>query len=113
MPKILGSLTDLEHVRISGTNVYGEMPEELGNLSALQNLALSRNKLTGDIPPSFSGLSNLAKFEVENNDLSGKIPLLSSTLTECLLAPGNSFTCSHPDNTICIGSGVDGISYDH
>jgi len=112
LPTSLGSLTDLEHVRISATNVYGEIPEELGYLPLLQNLTLSENKLTGEIPSSFSDLSNLVNFKVAYNDLTGKIPLLSSTLTTCDLKL-NTFTCHQLNNTACSGNNMLGILFDH
>ncbi|KAH9613866.1 hypothetical protein KSS87_005105 [Heliosperma pusillum] len=60
-------------VRLSRTNLTGNIPSELTNLNGLVELWLDGNSLTGDIP-DFSGCSNLKIIHLENNQLTGSIP---------------------------------------
>ena len=81
IPPELGSLSDLEYLRISGsltllTDSYltGAIPPELGSLSNLETLHLSSNFLTGEIPPELGDLPNLERLWLDSNSLTGEIP---------------------------------------
>ena len=85
----LGSLSNLEWLRLGNFELSGEIPPELGSLSNLELLSLSGNfELSGEIPAELGSLSNLTELYLNNNDLSGEIPAelgSLSNLTELLL----------------------------
>ena len=74
IPKELGSLANLRHLRLYGNQLTGEIPPELGGLSNLTRLWLQRNQLTGEIPTELGNLSNLTGLSLSGNQLTGEIP---------------------------------------
>ena len=50
VPASLGSLANLERLRLDGNGLSGEIPAELGSLAYLEVLRLSGNRLTGCVP---------------------------------------------------------------
>ncbi|XP_041992101.1 protein STRUBBELIG-RECEPTOR FAMILY 3-like [Salvia splendens] len=83
-------------LKLSGTNLGGELPDDLGMFASiididlsnnhiggsipislpitLQNFFLSDNQFTGDIPNSLSSLGQLKSLSLNNNLLTGSIP---------------------------------------
>ena len=74
LPAELGSLSNLEGLKLCGNPLTGEIPSELGNLSNLEYLTLYNNQLTGKIPSELGNLSNLEDLFLEGNRLTGRIP---------------------------------------
>ena len=57
----MGSLANLQQLRLDGNQLTGEIPSELGRLMNLVVLHLSGNQLTGCVPAGWQ--------DVEDNDL--------------------------------------------
>lgn len=74
IPVCLTSLSNLQFVTISHTNVSGPIPESLARLRSLDSVDLSNNRLTGPIPSSFADLPNLRSLDLRRNQLTGPIP---------------------------------------
>ena len=74
IPSELGSLSNLEWMRLDWNELTGPIPPELGDLANLRSLGLSGNDLTGPIPPELGGLSNLEQLRLDWNELTGPIP---------------------------------------
>ena len=64
----------------------GEIPAELGSLSNLEWLKLSNNELSGEIPAWLGSLSNLEYLYLNGNELSGCV---SSSLEDQLSSSSN------------------------
>lgn len=65
IPKQIGILTNLQVLRIYGTNV-SSIPKEIGNLTNLQMLHLARNKIS-EIPKELFNLYNLRRLFLDWN----------------------------------------------
>ncbi|XP_076943506.1 receptor-like protein EIX1 [Bidens hawaiensis] len=74
LPNVLGSLSNLQHLDISGANLSGPIPHQLANLSNLLELDLSDNLLWGPIPFSSRDLTSLISLDLSKNKLGGAIP---------------------------------------
>ncbi len=74
IPRELGRLSNLDHLRLPRNQLSGEIPHELGGLSRLRVLDINDNRLSGDIPPELGDLSNLQTLNLDINRLSGNIP---------------------------------------
>lgn len=71
----IGSLSFLEVLELSGSELIGTIPSSFSNLYSLRKLDLSSNKLTGPIPESFfHQLEKLESIDISDNDMSGDIP---------------------------------------
>lgn len=81
LPPALGSLSNLEILRLSGNSLAGPIPVALANLAALTNLELNGNQLDGPIPPQLGNLANLAWLDLSANNLTGPIPTELRALT--------------------------------
>ena len=75
IPPELGSLANLEVLRLEENALTGSIPPELGALPKLEALWLAENVLTGPIPRELGALPNLEILWLENNHLTGPIPL--------------------------------------
>ncbi|CAL5384269.1 unnamed protein product [Camellia sinensis] len=84
----LSSLSYLQLLNLSSTNISGSIPPSFGSLSHLRLLDLSSNSLSGPIPPELGRLSFLQFLFLNSNRLSGRIPEqlanLSSLQVLCL-----------------------------
>ncbi|KAM0069024.1 putative leucine-rich repeat-containing, plant-type, leucine-rich repeat domain superfamily [Helianthus debilis subsp. tardiflorus] len=81
IPNSLGSLSNLQHLKISAANLSGTIPFQLANLSNLVHLDLSNNSLSGLIPHQLANISNLDELDLSSNILSGEIPVSFGDLT--------------------------------
>nr|XP_023920489.1 receptor-like protein EIX2 [Quercus suber] len=69
IPEFIGSLSNLEHLDLSSSNLSGPIPHQLGNLSRLQYLDLSWSNLSGPIPHQLGNLSRLQYLHLGWNNL--------------------------------------------
>lgn len=74
IPSELGTLTNLEVLRLGVNSLSGEIPSELGSLTNLKRLSLFSNSLRGEIPEELGDLTNLKRLDLGSNRLSGKVP---------------------------------------
>ncbi|XP_042983921.1 BRASSINOSTEROID INSENSITIVE 1-associated receptor kinase 1-like isoform X3 [Carya illinoinensis] len=74
----LGSLQNLQYLRLNNNSLIGQIPMSLTNVATLQVLDLSNNKLTGDIPINGS-FSSFTPISFKNNQLNNyPVPPTSS-----------------------------------
>nr|QAS62456.1 LRR receptor-like kinase family protein [Sedum alfredii] len=81
LPTTLSSLTSLQLLNLSTTNISGQIPPSFGLLTNLTLLDLSSNSLSGPIPNTFGSLTSLKFLFLNSNKLSGQIPATISNLT--------------------------------
>ena len=74
LPRELGSLADLETLKLYRNSLTGPIPSDLAELNNLLELNLGENDLTGPIPPEFGSLANLHSLDLRENDFTGSIP---------------------------------------
>ena len=106
IPAVLGDLTGLEVLDLSGNGLTGEIPAANGltgeipaaleSLTALTTLDLSRNGLTGEIPADLGDLTALTTLDLSANDLDGAIP---SDLGETDQARGPQTIWQRPESS--------------
>ncbi|KAL5975501.1 hypothetical protein ACLOJK_019823 [Asimina triloba] len=88
LPPHLSSLSHLQLLNLSSSNVSGSIPPSFSLLSRLRVLDLSSNSLSGPIPPLLASLPSLQFLYLNGNRLSGRIPPslanLSSLQVLCL-----------------------------
>nr|XP_015900283.2 receptor-like protein EIX1 [Ziziphus jujuba var. spinosa] len=64
----------------------GEIPTSIGSLTNINSLRLSNNKFTGELPLSLKECKNLVVFDVGGNKLSGAIPTwIGETLQDLVI----------------------------
>ncbi|XP_056686893.1 LRR receptor-like serine/threonine-protein kinase HSL2 isoform X2 [Spinacia oleracea] len=74
-PEFLLNLTRLTHLELADNPFYpSELPTTTGTLSKLEILWLTNSNLVGRIPVSLCFLQSLQLFDVSNNSISGEIP---------------------------------------
>ncbi|CAO2838842.1 unnamed protein product [Amaranthus hypochondriacus] len=91
-PKLIGSMTNLKYLTLSGNYLSGVLSPQLGNLTDLEVLDLSYNYLEGKVPPQFGNLIKLKVLDLSENDFYGKVPPQLGKLTQ-LRVLNLSFTC--------------------
>ena len=86
IPAELGTLQNLEQLRLGYNSFAGTIPPVLGNLTRLTWLGLTHSEreggLTGEIPPELGNLTNLDKLYLGGHDLSGQLPPELGNLTK-------------------------------
>ena len=94
IPSALGSLVNLESLRLDANNLTGTIPSELGSLVNLESLSLHGNDLTGPIPSELGSLVNLNSLWLGDNSLTGAIPSELGSLVNLtnLSLRGNNLT---------------------
>ena len=99
IPPELGSLTNLERLRLDDNQFTGKIPNEFESLEDLITLDLDDNALTGEIPPELGSLTNLQYLRLNDNQLTGKIPNEFESLEglELLYLAGNALTGCVPE----------------
>ncbi|KAM7520883.1 hypothetical protein LguiB_019845 [Lonicera macranthoides] len=100
IPAELGLLKNLVQLELYYNQLSGYIPEELGNLTKLRDLDMSVNKLTGELPDSICQLPNLEVLQLYNNSLTGEIPgvIANSTTLTMLSLYDNFLTGEVPTN---------------
>ena len=74
IPDALGSLGNLDTLRLQDNDLSGAIPSTFGNLTNLEYLHLSENRLTGSIPSNLANLAKLRELSLWRNQLSGSLP---------------------------------------
>ncbi|KAB2083657.1 hypothetical protein ES319_A05G283500v1 [Gossypium barbadense] len=74
IPPSFGKLVHLRLLDLSSNSLTGSIPQELGQLSLLQFLFLNSNGLSGGIPPQLGNLTSLQVLCLQDNLLNGSIP---------------------------------------
>ena len=99
LPPALGSLANLESLRLGNNALTGPIPDELGSLVNLRWLTLDQNDLTGPVPSWLGNLVQLQSLNLSWNALTGPIPdeLGSLVKLESLSLRGNALTDPIPD----------------
>ncbi|KAG6489703.1 hypothetical protein ZIOFF_050979 [Zingiber officinale] len=81
IPGSIVSLTQLQHLDLSGCGFKGEIPYQLGNLYNIQGLFLGFNRLEGVIPKSIGNLSKMSSLDLSLNRIVGGLPETIGNLT--------------------------------
>ena len=99
IPPAVGTLTNLEVLRLQFNNLTGPIPPALGTLTNLEVLELYNNNLTGPIPPELGNLTNLTYLWVTYNNLTGPLPSSMTNLgrLEYLGIGNNAGLCAPAD----------------
>ena len=86
LTSLVGNLTRIENLDLSGVNIFSTVPNIFANLSNLRTLYLHDSGMHGEFPPGIFKLPNLRVLDVKyNQDLTGSWPdfqYLSSRLEE-------------------------------
>tara|TARA_Y100000996_G_scaffold408499_1_gene387653 strand:- start:334 stop:1611 length:1278 start_codon:yes stop_codon:yes gene_type:complete len=94
----IGSLENLQSLRLDNNELSGSIPPELGNLINMNQLILAGNNLEGEIPLGLMSAISLESLSLENNLLEGPIPLEIGNLQslDWLSLANNSLTGEIP-----------------
>jgi len=76
----IGTLTNLQDLRLDGQTLEQTLPAELFGLTSLQILHLQQGKFTGHIPSQVGLLTSLVVLNAYGNLLSGQLPSAIGTL---------------------------------
>ena len=107
LPEEVGTLSQLELLKLSENNLSGTIPVSLGKLLRLTELQMGGNSFSGSIPAELGTLSSLQiALNLSYNNLSGKIPyeLGSLDLLEFLLLNNNNLSGEIPDSLLNLSS---------
>ena len=98
IPPEIGTLTDLEVIKLKYNELTGPIPPEIGNLTNLVKLELDFNNLSGPLPAELWTLDSLTELGLQKNQFTGSIPAEIGNLTRLthLYLYGNQFTGSIP-----------------
>jgi Leucine-rich repeat (LRR) protein len=84
-------------VYLMNNNLEGELPKSLGGLINVRHLKFNDNKLSGEIPSSIGNIRYLDILQMHNNELSGAIPVeIGNTSVNHILLQGNNLSGSIP-----------------
>jgi hypothetical protein len=75
VPQVLGAMTSMTHLDISGNSISGAIPEFLAFMNNLIHLDISSNSFNSTIPDYMGGnLPNLSSLYMHSNQLTGNMP---------------------------------------
>lgn len=74
IPAPLGSLTNIQELRLHENQLEGALPVELASLSNLVELNVRANNLEGTVPTQYGELKSLTFFRLDNNNITGSMP---------------------------------------
>jgi hypothetical protein len=75
LPTELGSLSNLQILKLNWVNVSGPLPTQLGQLTKLVDLELSGTELRGTLPTEWNSLTNLKSLDVSAAlQITGTVP---------------------------------------
>ncbi|XP_009593371.1 leucine-rich repeat receptor protein kinase HPCA1-like [Nicotiana tomentosiformis] len=85
----------LIHVILDHNQLIGEIPESLGSLQNLEILRLDWNSLSGSVPSNLTNITSLNELYLSSNNLNGSIPdLTGMNLLTYVGMSNNSFNAS-------------------
>ncbi|PHT62207.1 hypothetical protein T459_33946 [Capsicum annuum] len=94
-PQLFSPDMKLIHVILDHNQLTGEIPESLGSLQNLEILRLDWNSLNGSVPSKLNNLTSLNELYLSNNNLNGSIPdLTGMNLLTYVGMSNNSFNAS-------------------
>ncbi|KAL1060969.1 hypothetical protein V6Z11_1Z055800, partial [Gossypium hirsutum] len=74
IPTMIGGLTNLQYLGLSGNKLKGLIPHDLCGLKGLFELSLDDNELDGPLPPCLGELTSMRKLHLSFNKLHSSIP---------------------------------------
>lgn len=95
LPRELGKLKNLRHLRVNDNYLTGTLISELGQLSLLETLHLQNNFLEGPIPDAYSNCVMLKEVLLEDNSIDSqfgmpegicRLPELDLARVDCSLS---------------------------
>ena len=96
LPESLGSLTNLQTLRLSGNALSGGLPESLGDLTNLQRLDLGDNQLSGSLPSELVNLTNLEDLGLSDTQLCAPTDAGFQTWLKGIETKGGVVNCGLP-----------------
>ncbi|KAL1560900.1 receptor-like protein EIX1 [Salvia divinorum] len=100
IPKFIGSMRQLQHLYLTGSNFAGTVPPQIVNLTNLQSLDLSHNDFGGNPIPGFIGsMKQLQHLFLVASNFSGIVPPQLGNLTnlQSLMLSVNSLRVKNLD----------------
>ena len=75
VPQVLGAMSSMTHLDVSGNNISGDIPDFLAFMNNLIHLDISSNSFNSTIPDYMGGnLPNLSSLYMHTNQLTGNMP---------------------------------------
>ncbi|KAI9330048.1 hypothetical protein BDR26DRAFT_871747 [Obelidium mucronatum] len=95
----VGSMPNLQFIRLSNNSISGSISNSLSGLAGIQHLDLKANRFTGSIPSFLSNLTHLSYLDLSSNQLTGSIPsaIMAITSIQQLILSYNQLSGSIPD----------------
>jgi len=81
IPPEISDLNSLTYLNLGSNQLIGNIPSEIGDMTELTFLSISNNQLVGSIPPEIGNLNNLTALSLGRNELSGNIPVELANLS--------------------------------
>ena len=98
IPTELGTMSELQYLRLGDNQFSGEIPAELGNLPNLKVLLLRGNRLIGQIPSRLGNLADTLRtlLIADNSDLTGCIPSALQDVSDNDFGDSHLSICTPP-----------------
>lgn len=82
LPASIGSLKNLESLKLFFNQIGGSLPDELFELQNLKTLDLNNNFISGAISSAIANLKNLEELLLSSNNFTGMLPSEIGTLNQ-------------------------------